>query len=137
MDAKDDAERFALLQRYLRGFDQPMWEVGERYGRVHEALSRGNHELALYHWNKIKTTIENGYLKRPKRQENADALFLNAAWSDARDAFASKDPVAAWTGFEQARAACQACHVAEEVPFMNGQPLFDLRAPGTGAAASG
>src|SRR6187455_2295229 len=50
-----DAARFALLQRQLRGFDQPMWEVGERFERVHAALKRGNYPLATYHWEKIRT----------------------------------------------------------------------------------
>jgi hypothetical protein len=74
--APDDAARFALLQRQLRGFDQPMWEVGERFERVHAALKRGNYPLATYHWEKIRTTIENGIVKRPKRRENAEAARL-------------------------------------------------------------
>lgn len=32
--APDQAARDERLERYLRGFDQPMWEVGERYQRV-------------------------------------------------------------------------------------------------------
>ena len=36
LEAESDSERFELLQRYLRGFDQPMWEVGERYRLVYE-----------------------------------------------------------------------------------------------------
>jgi hypothetical protein len=32
--APNEATRIEHLERYLRGFDQPMWEVGERYQRV-------------------------------------------------------------------------------------------------------
>lgn len=33
-DAPDEQARLERLERYLRGFDQPMWEVGERYDHV-------------------------------------------------------------------------------------------------------
>jgi cytochrome c553 len=125
--AESDSKRFELLQRYLRGFDQPMWEIGERYKSMHEALERDNVELASYQWDKIKVTIENGYLKRPARQQNAEKIFLNANWYEVKEAFESKDINKARNGFSQARAACMACHAAESVPYMNNQPLFDLK----------
>ncbi|WP_416193096.1 hypothetical protein [Nitrobacter sp. TKz-YC01] len=130
--APDDAARFALLQRQLRGFDQPMWEVGERFERVHAALERGNYPLATYHWEKIRTTIENGIVKRPKRRENAEAMFLELAWGDVDADLKSGDPARAWAAFERAKAACQDCHQAEQVPFLNDQPVFDLAAPTSG-----
>ena len=129
IDAPNDVERFKLLQRYLRGFDQPMWEVGERYEGVHDALQRSNFDLALYHWDKIKTTIENGYLKRPARRANSDALFLSKVWGEVRAAIESRDSAKAWAGFTAGRAACQACHQAEMVGYMNNQPMFEKTAP--------
>ena len=57
LSAESDEERFRRLQRQLRGFDQPMWEVGERFESLHDALLRNNFGLALYHWDKIATTI--------------------------------------------------------------------------------
>lgn len=122
-------ERFRMIQKQLRGFDQPMWEVGERYTRMHEALTRGNAELAAYHWEKLRTTIENGFAKRPARRANAEALFLTPVWTDVDGDLKSGDPTRAWRGFERAKAACQACHVAEKVDYMNDQPVFDLTAP--------
>lgn len=91
LNAPDDIARFKLLQTYLRGFDQPMWEVGERYQSTYDALADKNYELAEYHWDKIKATIVNGYLKRPKRQDNADAMFVKNIWDDVNKAFLSKD----------------------------------------------
>ncbi|MCX7900317.1 MAG: hypothetical protein N2444_09595, partial [Methylocystis sp.] len=38
--AESDEARFRLLQKQMRGFDQPMWEVGERFERLHDALKR-------------------------------------------------------------------------------------------------
>ena len=29
-EAANDPERFQRIEKFLRGFDQPMWEVGER-----------------------------------------------------------------------------------------------------------
>ena len=131
LDAPDDLTRFQLLQRYLRGFDQPMWEVGHRYLGLYDALERENYDLALYHWDKIRTTIRNGYLKRPARRANSDAVFLDQVWVDARKAFESRKSKQAWEGFARARAGCIACHEAEDVGWMNDQDIFEnTRPPG-------
>lgn len=128
--APDDATRFKHIEKYLRGFDQPMWEVGERYEKIHDALSRRNFDLALYHWDKIKVTIENGTMKRPARKANADAMFLDETWQDLRDDFASRNSARAWAAFGRARTTCMACHQAEQVEFVNDQSLFqDLLPP--------
>lgn len=126
-DAPSDDERFMRLARYLRGFDQPMWEVGERYQRVEQALRDQNWDLAAYHWEKIKSTIEGGLMKRPKRRANAEALFLGQPWQAFNDALKSGDAKQIGPAFGQAKGACMACHAAEKVGFMNDQPLF--RAP--------
>src|SRR5215207_6291172 len=110
-----------------------MWEVGERFERLHTALGRGNHALAAYHWEKIRTAIENGIAKRPAPRANAEALFLRPVWEDAHADLRSADPRCAWAGFERVKAACQACHRAENVAYMNDQPLFALVAPASAA----
>ncbi len=129
LDAPDDTARFQLLQRYLRGFDQPMREVGDRYLGLYDAIERENYDLALYHWDKIKTTIQNGYLKRPARRTNADSIFLDQLRGGVRTAFESRDAKQAWEGFTIARNACVACHEAENVAWMNNQDVFDDTMP--------
>jgi hypothetical protein len=124
LNAPTDTDRFKKLQTFLRGFDQPMWEVGERYMRVYDALADGNYELATYHWEKIRSTITTGYMKRPKRQPNADAMFVNNIYEPVLAAIKSGDQKKAWDGFDLARSACMACHEAEKVGFMNDQPVF-------------
>jgi hypothetical protein len=101
-----------------------MWEVGERFQSVYDALGDENYELAAYHWEKIKVTIVNGYIKRPKRQANAEAIFVDGVYQPVLDALKSQDSRRAWDAFELARNACQACHMAENVGFINNQPLF-------------
>lgn len=124
--ADSDEQRILLLQKYLRGFDQPMWEVGERYQSMYTALSRNNPELAAYHWEKIRVTIENGIMKRPKRAKNAKSLFLEPIWPDVMADLKSGDSVKVRQAFNKAKAGCMSCHAAEQVGFMNNQPLFDL-----------
>lgn len=123
-EADDDATRFARLEYYLAGFSPSMWEAGERYAQLHEAIKRENYDLALYHWDKIRDVIERGVMKRPGRRANAEAILLDSVWPEARDAFASRDRDTAREALASVRSACMACHVAERVPFMNDQPLF-------------
>jgi len=128
-EAADDPERFQRIEKYLRGFDQPMWEVGDRYEKLYAALVRGNFELASYHWAKIKLTIENGTMKRPARRASADAFLLTDTWGSVNEALESGDRATAWRGFEKARASCMKCHEAERVGYMNDQPMFTDRVP--------
>lgn len=134
LSAPSDAERFRLLQQQLRGFDQTMWEVGERFRRIHEALSRNNYDLALYHWDKINTTIRNGIARRPARAATAQAMFLRGNFQDIRLGFAARTSQKAWGGFDRAKAVCQSCHLAEQVAFVNQQALFELASPGAQTA---
>jgi cytochrome c1 len=122
--AVNEGERFQRIETYLRGFDQPMWEVGERYEKLYAALVRGNLELASYHWAKIKLTIENGTMKRPARRASADEFLLIRRWNLVNEALESGDPASAWRGFERARSYCIQCHEAEGVSYMNDQPMF-------------
>jgi hypothetical protein len=123
-EAADETERFQRIEKYLRGFDQPMWEVGERYEKLYAALLVGNFELASYHWAKIKLTIENGTMKRPARKANANALFLGDTYNSVYANLQSGDQVTAWKGFMRARSACMKCHQAESVGYMNKQSMF-------------
>ncbi|MEM7121712.1 MAG: hypothetical protein AAF563_10575 [Pseudomonadota bacterium] len=122
--APDDDARFALLEQYLRGYDRSMWEIGDRYQVIYDALTLENYDLALYHWSKIRTTLVNGNLKRPDRQANSEAFFLDSTWADVKEDFESRDPKIAWEGFDLARTACMTCHEAENIAYMNEQPLF-------------
>ena len=124
LEAKDDTERFKRVQRMFGGFSASMQVVGERYGKTYDAVSEGNFDLANYHWQKIKEAIELGYFRRPAREANSVALFLNSPWQSTAGAITSKDKGKAQDAFLSARSACMACHMAENVPFMNNQPLF-------------
>ena len=126
MSAADDEQRFYRIEKYLRGFDQSMWEVGERYQQLKTAISRDNRELAQYHWRKIRKTIINGLMKRPKRAANAHAIFLDQLWPDVNQALTSAKTRQINSVLIRINNSCIACHIAEGVPFVNNQPMFDL-----------
>jgi len=126
LSADTDQDRFALIQKYLRGFDQPMWEVGERYKQLYDAINRNNPDFAMYQWKKIKLTIENGIMKRPKRAATAKAIFLQDMWPAIQKTFQTREPQKMREGFEKAKMACVICHDAELMPYLNNQPMFDL-----------
>ena len=123
IDADEDT-RAERLSSYLGGFSAAMWEVGNRWERMAWAIQDDNFELARYHWDKIGDAIRGGYMKRPARQANADAMFLDGIWTKYLKTLQSGDGEAIRMQFDQARDACMACHVAEDVAFMNRQPMF-------------
>jgi len=125
LDAENDTDRFKRLETYLRGFDQPMWEVGHRFEAVYDAIIDKNYELATYHWGKIKLTIENGYMKRPARKTNAELIFFQSGiWKSLDTALKEGDNKKIKSAFFDARQRCMGCHIAEKVPFMNEQKIF-------------
>jgi hypothetical protein len=120
----DEQTRFERLEHYLGGFSSVMQETGLRYGHVEQAIADENWDLALYHWEKIGVAIENGLMKRPARRPNAEAIFLESAWGDLDEALKGKNRGTIQDAFKSARDACMNCHAAEDVPFINDQPLF-------------
>jgi len=131
LHAASDTERFKLIQNEFRGIDLTMREVGERYAHMHEALTRENLALAEYHWRKIRNALNHGMVRRPEKREQITGLFLEPVWAKVSADLKSGDIRRGWQGFEQAKGACQACHAADKVAFLNAQPLFDLKAPDT------
>lgn len=123
--AASDQQRFERLETYLRGFDQPMWEVGERFSKMASAVDRNNYSLAIYHWKKIRKTIINGLMKRPARRANAEAILLSVRWKTILNELKKEDQQSAAAALNKAAMVCIACHAAESVSFVNDQPLFD------------
>jgi hypothetical protein len=123
-DADNDADRFRKIEIFARGFDHTMWEVGERYKRTYDAIWDRNWELADYHWDKIRVTINVGLMKRPMRTQNSEGMFLDGPWKQMDEAIKSRDYDRMQKQFMATRQVCMACHAAERVPFMNDQPVF-------------
>lgn len=106
------------IDRQLRGFDMAMFEVGYRYGEMYFAGIEGNWDYALYTGEKIAWAMQNGYERRPARRANAEQIFFKEAYPQVLDAIRKKDSTLFKQRVDALRSACNACHVAERVPFI-------------------
>jgi hypothetical protein len=78
----------------------------------------GNWDYALYTGEKIAWAIMNGYERRPKRKASAQELFFKEAYPAVLDAIRKKDIALFKDRFDALRGACNACHTAEKVEFI-------------------
>lgn len=118
MDTNTTQEKFKAIQTQFRGFDLAMVEVGYRFNSFYFAIQDKNYDLAQYQWDKIKKAIENGIIRRPKRAQNAKAMFLDTQYKTMSDALKSKDAKAVTKAYATTKKLCNTCHVAEKVPFI-------------------
>ena len=115
-------EKFDVVARQLRGFDMAMIETDYRYQHLYWAGEDQNWGAATYQVTKIETTIRNALERRPKRAPTAEA-FLKNDLPPIKDAITGRNQALFRQRFTALTTACNACHVAEQVPF------FVVRAP--------
>jgi cytochrome c556 len=113
----DADERFARVAKHLRGFDMAMVETGYRYTELYWAGLDGNWEYATYQLEKIRTTVNHGVERRPKRAESA--RMLEAGVLAVEEAVKARDAARFPSSFETLTAICNACHQAERVAFIH------------------
>ncbi len=118
LDTNSTDAKFHKIQKQLRGFDLAMVEVGYRFNGFYFAIKDKNYPLANYHWDKIKKAIENGIIRRPKREGNSKAMFLDSEYKSMKEALSSGDDKKIWEEYGKAKGVCNACHKAERVPFI-------------------
>ncbi len=111
-------EQFAKVERQLRGFDLAMVEVGYRFNSLYFAIKDKNYPLANYQWDKIKKSIENGIIRRPARKANSQSMFLDTQYKSMKEALEKKDERLITKEYKKTKHVCNACHVAERVPFI-------------------
>jgi hypothetical protein len=104
-----------------------MVETGYRYTELYWAGRDRNWGYAEYQLGKIETAIANGLERRPKRA--ASAAALEGPVDDVRKAVAESDPAAFDVAFAALTEACNACHRAEGVGFVNVRPPRERVAP--------
>jgi transcriptional regulator NrdR family protein len=125
LDANDDTERFHRLQVVLSGTDIPMWEISHRYEELFVAIQKNNWQMGVYHWEKLRDRMNTAALKHPVRTQNIEALFLDSGvWQAMHDALTSKGPQKMRSQFQVVRQTCMACHMAENVAFLNDSSVF-------------
>ncbi|MCZ6618706.1 MAG: hypothetical protein O7E57_11290 [Gammaproteobacteria bacterium] len=124
LNATDDQERFRRIQIYAGGTYEQMWQVGYRYQQVYQAIIDENWELGLHHWVKLRDVFNVALMKRPRRTPNAEAMFLDNAWKQLEEALQGGDAEDIQEVFLRERGTCMACHIAEQVEFLNDTPSF-------------
>lgn len=111
-------ERFQSVGDQLGGFSQTMLEVGLRYGELYWAVEDGNWRLAEYQAEKIGDATERGIVRRPGRAQSARTLFLDGPLPRFQEALEGRDRERIRSAFDELTAACNACHVAEDMEFV-------------------
>ena len=96
-----------------------MVEVGYRFNSFYFAIKDKNYNLAHYQLDKIKKAIENGIQRRPKRKNNSETMFLNTQYNAMKKALDTKKSQQIQKEYLNTKQQCNACHMAEKVPFIH------------------
>ena len=114
---KPDA-RIPAIQRQLRGFETTMAEVSYRYGEMYFGGVEGNWDYAAHMAMTLERALRVGLERSPSRKANAENLFLKGPLPQVLDAIKKKDGELFKQRIETMRAACTACHAAENHAFI-------------------
>lgn len=123
-------DKFNTVAKHLRGFDMAMVETGYRYNHLYWAGRDGNWGHADYQVKKIRTAVENGLERRPKRAQSAQT-FLTTVLPAVEEAIVKRDAALFRERMGALTSSCNTCHEAEKVEFIRiGEPqarLTDVR----------
>jgi hypothetical protein len=115
-------DRFNTVAKQLRGFDMAMVETGYRYNELYWAAQGSNWGYAEYQAGKIRTAVENGLERRPKRAKSAET-FLTIVLPAVEEAIKKHDGALLKERMVTLRSTCNTCHEAEKVEFVHvGEP---------------
>jgi hypothetical protein len=124
-DANDDAERFRRIERWGGAGDLEMQEIAHRMEELHLAIQKESWDMGIYQWEKIRGRMIVAAIKRPARTQNLEGMFMeNGVYQSLHDALTARNGEKAREGFNRAREACMACHVAEKLGFVNDSAVF-------------
>ena len=110
--------KFDTVAKHLRGMDMAMVEIGYRYNELYWAGKDSNWEYATYQLDKIRTALENGLERRPKRAKSAE-VFLADALPSVREAIQKQDGDLFRQRFTTLTANCNTCHALEAMGFVS------------------
>jgi hypothetical protein len=108
----------AAIERQLGGFETAMAEVSYRYTEMYFGALDGNWAYAGHMGATMGNALANGLERRPALRKNADALFLKGPYPQVMEAIKAKDLTRFKQRIEALRAACTACHAAEQHAFI-------------------
>jgi hypothetical protein len=111
-------EKFQTVAKQLRGFDMAMVETGYRYNELYWAAQDSNWGYALYQVQKIRTAVENGLERRPRRAKSAET-FLTIVLPAVEEAIEQRDGARLRESMGPLRSTCNSCHKDEQVEFVH------------------
>lgn len=109
-------EKFAQIERHLRGLDVTMAEIGYRYGELLLGGRTRNWEYAQYQTEKIDFALRLAIERRPKRAKSSEA-FLNESLPEVMKAIKAKNGEQLEAALEKLHTGCVQCHKAENVLY--------------------
>jgi hypothetical protein len=110
--------RAAAIERQFGGFETAMAVVSYRYTEMYFGALAGNWDYASHMGVTMASALAIGLERRPALRKNADALFLKGPYPQVMEAIKAKDLTRFKQRIEAMRAACTACHAAEQHPFI-------------------
>ena len=110
-------EKFAQIERHLRGLDVTMAEIGYRYSELLLAGKTRNWEYAQYQTEKIEFSLRLGVERRPKRAKSTEP-FLKDSIPPVMEAIKAKNGEKLDVALKGLHVGCIQCHRAENVLYM-------------------
>lgn len=107
-------QKFAQIEKHLRGLDMSMAEIGYRYGELHFAARERNWDYAKYQTEKIDLTMRLALERRPKRAASSQAFLTDDIPAIMR-AIENKNVAQMNRSLDQLNNSCVACHRSENV----------------------
>jgi len=109
-------ERFAVVEKQLRGLDVAMAEIGYRFTELYFSGKDRNWDYAKYQTEKIDLALRLALVRRPKRAKSSQP-FLDEALPVVMKSVAARDEAAFAAAMNRLRTACMKCHTDEQVPY--------------------
>jgi hypothetical protein len=121
-----EAEKTAMIEGQLRGFDMAMVETDYRYSELYWAGKDENWNYAVYQAEKIQVAIENGLQRRPLRAPSAEN-FMTIALPAMQAAAESGGRQLFDESFQALTKQCNMCHALEDVAFFTVKSPMERR----------
>ncbi|WP_299772517.1 hypothetical protein [uncultured Pseudoteredinibacter sp.] len=116
-------------ESYLGGMSYPMWEVGERFELMYQAVEDRNIHYARHQLQTIARLMLYGSMARPRFKPYADAMFLDSQFHNMASAFDSGEYDKIYSELEATRQSCMGCHIATKFAYLNKIRLFEKLSP--------
>ncbi len=110
-------EIIGSIESQIGGFSATMVEVNYRYNELYWAGKDENWGYADYQLDKLLSSMENGFIRRPDREASA-SQFMNQVSPALQETIENTDKDAFVEQFNRFASSCNTCHDMEAVNFI-------------------